>query len=977
MASRKFRNLFNRQHQQPQHHRGDGTTTTTTAVYSGTTEQEAVVSRENMEEEEEPQEPYSPSHTLGFNTKEMTREDLIKALESTSAARDDAVRLLKTASEENGTGTLLADMKGELDQWRQEAGHLICQQSNAHDQEPRLTMVLKPEDLRTVQLRLDQCRASISDLETRLCNNQETIDSLRKTVNTLQIQNSALRADNNYLRTKVVRSSSRRSAATREMPGTIGSTRNRASSTEQSAHPKQQYFSLPQLEREKERRSSMDSARPQFVHTLKNELGEDAALQQERSAENSSNVATRRSSTCSTSSDIDSCSGKEIDVRSGNVPAQAQLDLSTSPISSFAEQDTYRPSFDGRESLDFSLDEWAEFSSASTVCPKEQTFDAAAKTAETSQAVGNGAVSVSAEPQKLSVKPPAPSKGNHRRVRSDMVYRQQSGGWNLSLNGGVCDSLEQIAEEASLGPEGSASNPSTDIEGSPSKSSEFQFSPMGQRYHSRKHGKALDPIFRNIPLFNSLDRTEQTILANRFEMRRYSDQDCVHCADDPAGNFFVVVEGCVTALPGLSRDTFSEQDMSQTRRFTEGDYFLGEEIQDGQAIARGESSCLLLPSGVLTQVLEWFANARRMSDMVEEANLKTNPQQQQMISSMQTELQNAREFKTLQSVLRRHSSTARAIPLSKSKKDDTVAFYYQLQQANTDLIREESVLLNGCSFKLGSQERLNSFFAALKETLSQKLSSIVNVENFARVGVFSDGEQVIQSILENLTNTVIVSACRTEAGGASYAHCLKLLGNNPHINLTSDSSSSSPTDIVIQEGYIQIQSENMYRLLWSRHRHEETFPAEDEDATPLCGLLRAVSTETITIHPLREAEATPHSQECSQGQEGGKLSKLFLSRGKKKRNTLMAPRSSHDIPLSREGTLDGDSGEVNAFSKKPKGGIWTTLLNRKGRSRDTKANQNQADPGALSTMNQQEEDCQRFVDRYFERYLRILCKPVE
>lgn len=68
--------------------------------------------------------------------------------------------------------------------------------------------------------------------------------------------------------------------------------------------------------------------------------------------------------------------------------------------------------------------------------------------------------------------------------------------------------------------------------------------------------------------------------------------------------------------------------------------------------------------------------------MVEAANLKENPQQKQKISTMQFELQNAQEFRTLQSVLRRHSSTARAIPLSKSKKDDVLSFYYQLQQVS-------------------------------------------------------------------------------------------------------------------------------------------------------------------------------------------------------------------------------------------------------------------------------------------------------
>ena len=178
MASRKFRSLFHRQPQPEPRSEADSSLHKRSAS-SSDADREALSPRNIHSDSVEEEEPYSPSHTLGFRTSEMTREDLIKALESTVMARDDAVGLLKTASQENGAGTLLADMKSELDQWKQEASHLICQQSNAQDQESLLTTAVKPEDLRTVQLRMDECRNSITELETRLCNTQETIDSLR------------------------------------------------------------------------------------------------------------------------------------------------------------------------------------------------------------------------------------------------------------------------------------------------------------------------------------------------------------------------------------------------------------------------------------------------------------------------------------------------------------------------------------------------------------------------------------------------------------------------------------------------------------------------------------------------------------------------------------------------------------------------------------------------------------------------------
>lgn len=43
---------------------------------------------------------------------------------------------------------------------------------------------------------------------------------------------------------------------------------------------------------------------------------------------------------------------------------------------------------------------------------------------------------------------------------------------------------------------------------------------------------------------------------------------------------------------------------TQTIRFCRGDYFLGDEIKDHTAVAKGHTCCLVLSAEALTEVLE-------------------------------------------------------------------------------------------------------------------------------------------------------------------------------------------------------------------------------------------------------------------------------------------------------------------------------------------------------------------------------------
>ena len=170
----------------------------------------------------------------------------------------------------------------------------------------------------------------------------------------------------------------------------------------------------------------------------------------------------------------------------------------------------YRASFEGRESLEVSLDEWAQFNSA--VATRMQTDTGCEETCHTKLAPAAASVSrrLSAPP------PPQPSNRTHRRVASETVYLRESDlGGNMHL-----DHMEQIAETATAettGPEQENSESSKENRG------EIPISrvPTGRRWSQSNaytgikfesndnvanDNDIMRRIFSKIPLFDSLDR---------------------------------------------------------------------------------------------------------------------------------------------------------------------------------------------------------------------------------------------------------------------------------------------------------------------------------------------------------------------------------------------------------------------------------------------------------------------------------------
>jgi hypothetical protein len=114
----------------------------------------------------------------------------------------------------------------------------------------------------------------------------------------------------------------------------------------------------------------------------------------------------------------------------------------------------------------------------------------------------------------------------------------------------------------------------------------------------------------SVPLFRKLFPQEKALLKSSLRHMRFTDTD-VLCRPGGAAadTFFIVVSGVVSLLEPLDVEVGG----TPGRRICPGEWFVGSTIGRRTAVARGDVVVAMLPDGSLEQLLQWFAESRRLS----------------------------------------------------------------------------------------------------------------------------------------------------------------------------------------------------------------------------------------------------------------------------------------------------------------------------------------------------------------------------
>ncbi|KAA0153975.1 hypothetical protein FNF31_06377 [Cafeteria roenbergensis] len=143
-----------------------------------------------------------------------------------------------------------------------------------------------------------------------------------------------------------------------------------------------------------------------------------------------------------------------------------------------------------------------------------------------------------------------------------------------------------------------------------------------------------------VPLFNRFDQHERALLVSSLQHAKFGDGDVVFRQGERAPDaFFIVVSGTIALLPPLFREERGKADSSRpralapatpSRRLGQAEWFVGSGIGACTAVARGDAACMMLPDGVLGQLLHWFEGTRRMkataARSVQKASVPGSPQ---------------------------------------------------------------------------------------------------------------------------------------------------------------------------------------------------------------------------------------------------------------------------------------------------------------------------------------------------------------
>lgn len=151
----------------------------------------------NSEEDDitPPESPKSPGAVLDFDTSTMSRDELIKALEDTTVARDDAVQKLITMSryEQRLANSVASEntedvysLKLELGNWKETSLRILEQLKvdtkdlDLETMQPRhLERLRHAPRIMNLERELEQAQEKVATLETQLDNCGETINSLK------------------------------------------------------------------------------------------------------------------------------------------------------------------------------------------------------------------------------------------------------------------------------------------------------------------------------------------------------------------------------------------------------------------------------------------------------------------------------------------------------------------------------------------------------------------------------------------------------------------------------------------------------------------------------------------------------------------------------------------------------------------------------------------------------------------------------
>lgn len=430
-----------------------------------------------------------------------------------------------------------------------------------------------------------------------------------------------------------------------------------------------------------------------------------------------------------------------------------------------------------------------------------------------------------------------------------------------------------------------------------------------------EHAALVQAIAR-IPLFSSLQRKEQAILAARMESMRFGNQDVVFngldggggawkrllashshapppvllgegaddedlsmaeaIAADMAEALFIIVAGTVTVFdaitsasgpfdltppttpPSQAAETSTTASGGQTvrpgvSRFGPGSCFTGADVGRGCAVAKGGVTCMVLRPGVLSQVMQWFANARHVAEitaLLDDTRGADAATLRQAVDELVSEVREAdTSGRAYLAVLRRHSGSVSDLPLPSvvgdlygkcpdsarllSGQSDLEAgeivpasplgvplkthpvvenwpflcseVSAAVSQAMRDLQRETAVYVNGARVDVGSPDALPVLVATLTRGVLASCRSLLDA-------VTSSSDCSAFDAVHCIVRDVLMASSRTHSGGDSYAQCDTLFGSPGRVMLTPEPGAQQPITVTLADDTIEVQTVNMYRI---------------------------------------------------------------------------------------------------------------------------------------------------------------------
>lgn len=290
-------------------------------------------------------------------------------------------------------------------------------------------------------------------------------------------------------------------------------------------------------------------------------------------------------------------------------------------------------------------------------------------------------------------------------------------------------------------------------------------------------------------------------------------------------------------------------------RLTAGDVYVGDAYSSKNAIAATPVCIGTLHAETLQTLLRWFTHSRMPSS---NARALYQASHVRLVQQLRTAIEAARDRASYTDVIETFSHAIRMLPLAVTRARATLVT--DVEQAQKDLTREASIILNGVRYALGTKEALREFLADLLVVVDEEMgsqlckyhplgghspgatssssghvskeggASVADITGAAtsrlRARTFSAGSSTtifrqlddaearaarrplrdgrtdaLQSWRKHAVSAVVcdvlVASCRTMTGGDSFTQCLELFGQHDMVTIAAETSTMSPAVITI------------------------------------------------------------------------------------------------------------------------------------------------------------------------------------